>query len=224
MADKRALIDPVPDRLDLLNDSLNDKELLCIEYVCELGLSISKDRIRSGAKDPTGKLIFNALYSMLPQDDAPSLLRLILDRLRYSTRNKDIKMNILARLPVMKKSDKEVIYRKYPKFDMWLTLTVAMISMSDSNYRVLKNYLRLKVLSGYSETGITSPCHLLELMAGQQKPHGFDPDDLSNVLKWFRECGLKYPKEIVRYQKCHQNRVPIHWEICKYMVEHTLIC
>ena len=223
MVDTRSLIPAVglvPDRLDLLNDSLDDKQLLCIEYVCEFGLGVGKDQVAS-AKDERGQLIFNALYNVLSQqfvDDAPSLLRLILNRLRYSTTNETINTKILRRLPVMTKSDRETIYRNHPNFDMWLTLTVAMISLSNSDYKVLNNHLRLKVLTGYSETGITSPCHLLELMENQPAPHGFNPDRLNNVLKWFRDCGLNYPKEIVDYQKRHNKRVPTHWEICKLMI------
>uniref|UniRef100_A0A1X7SHC4 Uncharacterized protein n=1 Tax=Amphimedon queenslandica TaxID=400682 RepID=A0A1X7SHC4_AMPQE len=215
--DESALISPVPDRLDLLNNSLTDKQLLCIEYVCEFGLGIIKRQVTT-AKDERGKLKFDALYTVLSQkyvDDAPSLLRLILSRLRYSTRDEHIKTRILRRLPIMTKSDKEAIYKKYPNFDLWLTLTVAMTSMRDSDYRVLKDHLRLNVLTGYAETGITSPCHLLELMENQLAPHGFDSNSLNNVLKWFRDCGLKYPKEIVNYQKRHNKQVPTHWEICK---------
>ncbi|XP_019862724.1 PREDICTED: uncharacterized protein LOC109591431 [Amphimedon queenslandica] len=209
MVDTSALIPPaglVPDRLDLLNDSLTDKQLLCIEYVCEFGLGINKELVAS-AKDQWGQLIFNLLYNVLTQQfsDAPSLLRLILSILRYGTRNEDIE-----------KPNEEaiIIYDKYPNFDMWLTLTVAMTSMKDSDYEVLKDHLRLNVLTGYSDTGITSPCHLLELMKNQPEPHGFDSESLDNVLKWFRECGLKYPKEIVDYQKRHNQQVPTHWEIC----------
>ena len=214
----------VPDQLDLLNDSLNFTQLLCIEYVCEFGLGVGKEQVAS-AKDERGQLIFNVLYTLLSQkfvDDAPSLLRLILNRLRYSTTNETIKTKILRRLPIMTKSDTEAIYRKYPNFDMWLTLTVAMISLSNSDYKVLKAHLQLKVLTGYSETGITSPCHLLELMENKPAPHGFNPDNLDNVLKWFRDCGLNYPKEIVDYQKRHNKRVPTHWEICKLMIMNTV--
>ena len=204
---------PGLEQLDLLNDNLSDEQLECFELVCERGLNI-KD-----TKDDQGRIIFHALYLKLPQDYAPSLLRLFLDRLRYSTRNEAIKMNILKKLPVMKKSDKEEMYRQYPKLDMWLTLSVAMMSLSTSgvlcksDYQVLEDYHRRHTLNSLlARDRITSPFHLLKLIDAQSQ---FDPDDLSNVLKWFRDCGLNYPKEIYSYQKRHRIGVPIHWEIRK---------
>ncbi|XP_019857560.1 PREDICTED: uncharacterized protein LOC109585855 [Amphimedon queenslandica] len=172
--DESALISPVPDRLDLLNNSLTNKQLLCIEYVCEFGLGINKEQV-TDAKDQWGKLIFNVLYNVLSQqfNDAPSLLRLILSRLRYSTRDEHIKTNILRRLPIMKKSDKEAIYKNFDRIQR------------------RRNHVTLSSFGAHEES-------------------------LNNVLKWFRECGLKYPKEIVNYQKRHNIQVPTHWEIrCK---------
>ncbi|XP_019857572.1 PREDICTED: uncharacterized protein LOC109585864 [Amphimedon queenslandica] len=198
--------------LHLLGDSLTEKQLECFELVCERGLGMKDTR------DDQEQIIFQSLYEKLPKDDALKLLRLFLDRIRYSTRNEAIKTNIL--LPVMKKSDKDALCRsteEYQKFDMWLTLAAAMTSMSNSSllcksdYQKLEKYHRRRTLTHIAQDRIASPCHLLKLIDDQSP---FKPDSLNKVLKWFRDCGLSYPKEIVDYQKRHSIRVPIHWEIC----------
>ena len=213
--------------LHLLNPSLSDKQLLCIEYVCEFGLGVSKELVAS-AKDERGKLKFDALYTLLSQqfvDDAPSLLRLLLDRLGYNTPNKAIKNDLLSKLPAVDPNKEKAIYVKYPQFDMSLTLAIGMTSMRDNAYSVLQEHVVRKVLShSHSIDNIESPCHLLELVnryqqqpdkVNQQRPDEvnpepvLDPKDLSNVLMWFKDCGLEYSKEIVQYQRRYDYEIPV---------------
>ncbi|XP_019863050.1 PREDICTED: uncharacterized protein LOC109591887 [Amphimedon queenslandica] len=88
--------------------------------------------------------------------------------------------------------------------------------MSDNHYRALRDHVVREVLShSHSIDNIESRCHLLELVnCNQPRPNEadpkpvFDPSNLSNVLKWFEDCGLEYPKEIVQYQQRHQILVP----------------
>ncbi|XP_019855128.1 PREDICTED: uncharacterized protein LOC109584009 [Amphimedon queenslandica] len=207
--------EPLRHLLDLLNPSLSDNNLRCIEYVCEFALGVSKDQIRSQAKDAeTRKVILNALFSMLPQDVAPLLLNLILTRLNYKPKNKDIRKQ-RSKLPAVTPDKEKEIYEQYPKLDMWLTLTIAMTSMSEDNYRELQDHVRLEVLhDSHSIDNIESRCHLLELVNNQPRPDEvnpepvFDPSNLSNVLKWFEDCDLEYPEEIVQYQQRYEIPVP----------------
>ena len=199
-------------RLGLLNPSLDNDQLLCIEYVCEFGLGITKELVAS-AKDDRGRLIFDVLYTVLSQqlDDALSLLPLILKRLDYNTDNGEIK-NELSKLPDLNSNEKEEkIYGKYPKLDMWLTLTIVMTSMSEDDYTKLQDHVIHEVLSDSHNTdSIESRCHLLELVNNQPQPDEvnpepvLDPKDLSTVLKWFEDCRLEYPNEIQKYQQRHE--------------------
>ena len=195
-------------RLGLLNPSLDNDQLLCIEYVCEFGLGFTKELVAS-AKDDRGRVVFDVLYTVLFQqlDDALSLLSLILKRLDYNTDNGEIK-NELSKLPALNSDKEEEIYGKYPKLDMWLTLTIAMTSMSEDDYTKLRDHVLHEVLSDSHNTDhIESCCHLLELVNNQPQPDEvnsdplLDPKDLSTVLKWFEDCSLEYPNEIRKYQQ-----------------------
>lgn len=191
-----------------LNRRLSIKDLQSIALCCR-ALDILQTQI-DNTKDVQGRADFVQLYNVIREKvvgDAPSLLRLFLERIRYKP-TKETKSKIKA-LP---KPDTESLYEKYPDLDMLLTLANMMTSMSDSDFDTFKNYHTPRNTE-YGLDAITYRCKLLELMLDNNTCL-----ELGNFTKSFDDCYLSYPKELVRYLKRHRQPVPIQWSLCKSLL------
>ena len=195
----------------------SDATGFCVKELESVALScraiISQEEIDE-TKDKDRKINFSELYLKIQAkvvEDTPSLLRLWLDRIRYKSKDDEIKRKIEA-LP---RPDAESLYRKYPDLEMLLTLANTVTSMSDSDFETFKRYHTDRKggsLSNCKPEAI--PRHrLVELMYERDI---LQQDNLDNIIESLDACYLSYPKELVRYQKKRRQPVPIQWRLRKY--------